>query len=115
MVRIHRLQFTIANGESLSAPLEANGLMGEAIVMPAAWTAAALSFAAAETEGGTFLPLFDALGTEIALTVAASRRVVLPMGLIRAQRWLRLRSGTSAAAVNQGDARAVTLLLRDFA
>lgn len=113
-VRTNTLNFTIANGESLSAALQANALMGEAVIMPAAWTAAGLSFAACETEAGTYLPLVDATGTEITLTVAASQRIVLPLGLVRSHNWLKLRSGTSAAAVNQGGARTLTLLLRDF-
>jgi hypothetical protein len=114
-VRTRTLDFTIANGQSLSAALQANGLMGEAIIMPGTWTAAVLTFAAAETEAGTYLPLVDATGTEIALTVAASQRIVLPVGLVRSHNWLKLRSGTSGAAVNQAAARTLTLLLRNFA
>jgi len=114
-VRTRTLDFTIANGESLSAPLQLNGLMGEAIIMPATWTAAGLSFAACETEAGTYLPLVDALGVEITLTVAASQRIALPIGLLRGHNWIKLQSGTSAAAVNQGGARTLTLLARDFA
>jgi hypothetical protein len=113
-VRTRTLEFTIANGESLSAALQLNGLMGEAIIMPGTWTAAGLSFAACETEGGTYLPLADALGVEITLVVAASTRVVLPLGLLRGHNFIKLRSGTSAAAVNQGGDRAIALLARDF-
>jgi hypothetical protein len=113
-VRTNTLDFTIANGESLSDAKQLNGLMGEAIVMPGTWTAAGLSFAAAEAEAGTYLPLVDALGVEITLTVAASQRIVLPLGLLRSHNWIKLRSGTSGAAVNQGGNRALALLVRDF-
>lgn len=113
-VRTNTLAFTIANGESLSNAMQLNGLMAEAIVMPAAWTAAVLTFAAAEEEAGTYLPLVDAAGVQIQLVVAASQRIVLPLGLVRGHNWLKLRSGTSGAAQNQGGARTLTLLARDF-
>jgi len=114
-VRTADLEFTIANGASLSDARQLNGVMGEAITMPAAWTAGGLSFAASATEAGTFLPLFDALGVEITLTVLAGQRIVLPLGLIRSHNWLRLQSGTSAVPANQGAARTLILLTRDFA
>jgi hypothetical protein len=113
-VRTRTLDFAIADTASLSGALQLNGLMGEAIVMPATWTAAGLSFEASEEEGGTYRPLADALGVEITLTVAASTRVVLPLGLLRSHNFIRLRSGTSAAPINQGGDRAITLLARDF-
>lgn len=113
-VRISSLDFLIANGGSLSAAVQLNGLFGEAIIMPAAWTAAGLSFAACATQGGTFLPLVDVTGVELTLVVAASTRIVLPQGLIRSHNWIKLQSGTSAAAVNQGADRTLTLLTRDF-
>lgn len=114
-VRTADLDFTIANGASLSDARQLNAVMAEAITMPAAWTAGGLSFAASATEAGTFLPLFDALGVEITLTVLANQRIVLPMGLIRSHNWLRLRSGTAAVPVNQAGARSLILLTRDFA
>lgn len=114
-LRSRTLDFTIANGTSLSGALRLNGLHVEAIVMPATWSAAGLSFAASETEGGTYLPLVDALGVEITLTVAAGRRIAMPMGTLYGHDWLQLRSGTSAAAVLQGGTRTVTLLCRDYA
>jgi hypothetical protein len=113
-VRTRTLDFTIANGASLSNAMQLNGLMGEAIIMPGTWTAAGLSFAASETEDGTYLPLDDALGVEITLTVAASQRIVLPIGLLRSHNWIKLQSGTSAVPANQGGARMLTLLARDF-
>jgi len=113
-VRTRTLDFTIANAASLSEARQLNGLMGEAIIMPATWTAAGLSFETCETEAGTYLPLADALGVEITLAVAAGTRVVLPMGLLRGHNWIKLRSGTSAAPQAQGGARAIALLARDF-
>lgn len=108
------LPFAILNGASLSAALQINGLHGEAIYMPAAWTAAGLSFAGCDTQGGTYLPLVDALGVEVTLTVAAGTLIVLPISLIRGMNWLKLRSGTSGAAVNQGADRSILLHARAY-
>lgn len=113
-IRNMKLTATILNGASLSDELNLNGLMIEAIDMPAAWTAAGLSFVASEVSGGTFLPLFDVAGVEITATVAASRRHVLPISLIRGHYFLKLRSGTSAVPAAQGGDRSITLLCRDF-
>jgi hypothetical protein len=108
------LGFTIANGASVSEALRLNGGMVEAIIMPASWTAAGLSFQSSETEAGSYLPLFDALGDEITLTVAAGRTVILPLATVRGVDWLKLVSGTSALAVNQGAARTITVLTRTY-
>ncbi len=113
-VRTNVHTFTILSGQSLSDVMAVNATMGEAIIMPDAWDAAGLSFAASETLGGTYLPLFDGLGVELVLTVLANQRIVLPLGLIRSHAFLRVRSGTSAAAVNQTANRSVTMLTRDF-
>lgn len=113
-VRMRSLAFTIAAAASQSGAMQLNGLMAEAIDMPGTWTAAALSFMACDTESGTFLPLFDVAGVEIALTVDASRRVVLPISLIRGHNWLKLRSGLSTGPQVQAGIRTLTLLTRDF-
>lgn len=108
------MDFTIAGGGTLSAAVQLNGLHGEAIVMPAAWTAAGLSFTAGDTELGTFQPLFDGLGVELTMSVLASQTIVLPISMIRAFNWLKMRSGTSAVPVVQGTQRVVSLLARSY-
>lgn len=116
-IRSMTLTGTILNGASLSDEIQLNGVMIEAIIMPAAWTAAGLSFLAsalATANGGIFLPLFDVAGVEITATVDASRRIVLPISLIRSHNFIQLRSGTSAVPVNQGANRSISLLCRDF-
>jgi hypothetical protein len=114
-VRTNTLAFAIAGGASLSDAQQLNGLFVEHIDMPGTWSAAGLSFAVSETEAGTYVPLVDALGVEITLTVAASQRVMLPLGTVRGHAWIKLRSGTSAAVVTQGGARTLTALCRDYA
>lgn len=111
----NQLDFTIVNGApGLSAGVKLNGLQVEGIIMPAAWVAAGLSFAAGETLAGTYLPLVDVLGNEITFTVAAGKQILLPMGLIRGVDFLKLQSGTSAAPVNQTADRVVRLIARPY-
>lgn len=105
---------TIANGASLSGAAALNNQRLVAIIMPAAWTAAGLTFQASD-DGTNWFNLHDGAGTEVSLTVAASRYVRLaPLDWSRI-RYLKVRSGTSGAPVNQGADRIVTLLTRPAA
>lgn len=105
---------TILSGQSLSSAIKLNGGFVEGIYMPASWTAATLSFAVSEDDS-TYVPLTDALGVEMALTVAGATAIMLPLSSLRGWNYLKLRSGTSAAAVNQGADRAFTLITRAYA
>lgn len=67
------LTATILINASLSDVLDVGGHKLAAIIMPAAWTTAGLSVVGCDTAGGTFLPVYDDLGTEITITAAASR------------------------------------------
>lgn len=99
----------IANGQSQSNALDVFEQAVTGIKMGDAWTAASLTLLAAEKESGPFYPVYDAAGTEVSITTAASRYVALdPAGL--RFRYLKLRSGTAAAAVNQGAERRIEVL-----
>ncbi len=96
----------IANGASISGTnidLTAKSLVG--ISMPAAWTAAGLSFEVSVDAGGTWQPLVDSTNTERTLTVAAAKFIAVDPTWFMGAPLLRLRSGTSAANVNQGASR----------
>lgn len=105
--------FTIANGASLSNSLRLGGLVPVGVIMPAAWTAAGLSFAVSQDDS-TYYPIFDDAGAEITATVAASEFIIFTniarLFGITPDLYLKLRSGTSAVAVNQGAARVLTLV-----
>jgi hypothetical protein len=107
---LERLTATIANGESLSGAVDLGGRKLVAIDMPAAWTAASLTFQASP-DGVTYDDLYDG-GTERALTVAASRYLAQNIGDWVGVRWLKIRSGTSGTPVNQGGARTLTLVVQ---
>jgi len=105
---------TIANGASLSGEVDLGGAAILGIHMPAAWTAAVLTFQAAPASGGTFADVYDDLGNEVTLTVDTSRAVGVDLksGALAPYRFIKIRSGTSAAAVAQGAERALTLSLK---
>lgn len=116
-------EVTIANAASLSGAAILDGDI-VAIVMPSAWTAANLTFQGAtivQTTGatpggvtvGTYQDIYDSGGTELAVTAAASRYIVLTPALAAALRGfgaIKIRSGTSGTPVNQGAARTISIV-----
>lgn len=105
----------IANGQSLSAGIELNStLVG--IFMPAAWTAAGITFQVALDDGteapGAYQDLYGADGVEYTVTAAASHFIAIDMSKFIGAAWLKVRSGTGASAVNQGADRTLQLVTR---
>jgi predicted permease len=99
--------FTIASGASLSGAGFLGAGMMSRLRMPAAWTAAVITFATSY-DNVLYQPLCDAAGVEISITVAASTDVALPA--VDGITYLKVRSGTSAAGVNQGADRAISII-----
>lgn len=97
----------IANGESLSGAIKIDGdLVG--LIMPAAWTSAALTFQGS-IDGTTFFDIYDA-ATE--RTIASGAAVASHFLALKRDDWMafthiKVRSGTAGAAVNQAAARAL--------
>lgn len=106
-----RRTLTIANGASLSGELDLTEFTITGIIMPAAWTAADLTLAASDAAGGTFVPVYDAAGTELTIQADTSRFIALSPDATRALRFAKLRSGTSGSAVNQGAARELVVIV----
>ena len=101
---------TIASGASLSGAIDLGQARLWAILMPAAWTAAGLTFQAS-LDGIAYYNLFDNTGTEVAWTVAASQfQYELFPAKWLAIRWLMIRSGTSGVPVNQAADRVLTIV-----
>lgn len=106
-------QVKIASGQSLSGVVDLRGWTITAIEVPSSWTAANITLAASATEGGTFVPVYDASGTELEVTAAASRFIVVAPDATRAIEFVKIRSGTSSAGVNQAGDRVLTLHLSE--
>ena len=110
-IGLEKISVTIANGQSLSPAIGLGAKALFAIAMPSGWDAAAITFQAA-TDDSTWLELYDDTGTAISITTAASRYVVLssPVKLLGV-RGIKVRSGTSGAAVNQTADRVLGLMV----
>lgn len=99
----------IANGASLSGAIDMGGRTLAGIQIPAAWTAADMTFMAS-FDGVNYFILRDQTGTEVQLTVAANYLIHTTLASWQGIRYLKVRSGTSGAPVNQGADRTITLV-----
>ena len=82
--------------------------------MPAAWTAAGLTFQAASESEGTFNDVYDDAGTELSIAADASRVVVNKdlMQKLKGLQYVKIRSGTTGTPVVQIDERTLTLVMK---
>lgn len=104
---------TITNGTSLSGAIDLAAATLACILMPAAWTAAGLSFAASDTLAGTYVPVFNEAGAEYTVpsgSATASQWIKLPMVDFMGIRFLKVRSGTNGTPVNQSADRILKLV-----
>jgi hypothetical protein len=86
-----------------------------AIQMPAAWTAADLTFQVSDDRGTTWKELLDASGTAVSVSApAAGNRLELDSADFKSAVFLKVRSGTAALAVNQAAERNLTIVSRQF-
>ncbi len=108
---IVKQDITIPNGESLSGFIRFKQTTFVGIIMPAAWTAASLTFQAS-IDDSTFVNLFDIFDNEVIHLVNANRYIEFDPSIFASVRAIKVRSGTSAAAVNQGAARVIQILSR---
>lgn len=100
----------IASGQSLSAAVHLHAHRLFAMQMPAAWDAANLTFQGS-FDGNTFANVYDEVGTEVTVVAAASRFIILDPAKFMGLQKLKVRSGTSGAAVNQTADRSLQLVL----
>jgi len=102
---------TIANGASLSDAVDLGRLSPVGILIPATWTAAVLTFQGSP-DGVTYGKMCDTAGEVQIASVAGGEYVVLNPLAFGGVRFLKVRSGTAAAAVAQGGARTLRLVGR---
>lgn len=104
---------TITNGTSLSGAIDLGSSSLSGILIPAAWTAAGLSFAVSTSLAGTYVPLWNGFGSEYTIpsaSVVANQFITIPMVDFLGIQFIKVRSGTAASAVNQGADRILTLV-----
>ncbi len=103
---------TIASGGSLSGAVALPpGEYPAAIMMPATWTTANLTFQGS-VDGTTFYDMYESDGTELTVTADASQYIVLSPDSFWGVHFLKVRSGTTGTPVNQAAARSVTVVTR---
>ena len=88
-----------------------NGYELCALVTPAAWTAADITFQAS-ADATTFGDAFDDGGTEYESPSPSDQYLSIPEGEIRGALALKVRSGVTATPVNQAAARTITLVFK---
>lgn len=103
---------TISSGTALSDEIVCEGKRLAGIVMPAAWTAADLTFQGS-VDGSRFVDIHDDSGTEETVTADADRYIPVNPALWEGVQRIKVRSGTSAAPVNQAADRSIQLVLVD--
>jgi hypothetical protein len=112
---IKTLSVTIASGQSLSGAAGIGDYAVVGVIMPVAWDAANLTFQGAQESSGTFGNLYDEAGSELTVTAAAGRSIVMTgtkKDVLGGFPWIKVRSGTSGAPVNQTANRTIILLLK---
>ena len=104
------IQATILNTASLSAAVELDGHSVERIIMPAAWTAADLTFQVSDDGGTTFQNLYWDWGAEFVIDAAVATTIELsPFCKLSNIDQLKVRSGTSGVPVAQAADRIIRL------
>lgn len=104
----------IAAGSAVSAPVSVGSFRLFGLVMPAAWTAAVITFLVSFDGGATWSNMYDKNGAEISVAAGVSRYIALDPAEFAAVPMIKLRSGTAAAPVNQVAAASISLILRSI-
>lgn len=105
---------TIPSGTAVAPKVNFGGRRLQGIMLPAAWTAADLTFQSS-IDDSTYVNLYDEAGVEVNVKAAASRAVRFSnIWLWAGIKFLIVRSGTSAVPVNQAANRDIGLILSDL-
>jgi hypothetical protein len=105
---------TIANGTALSPAVGLYPFALHGILMPAAWTAADLTFQVS-VDGATFGEMTDVSGNAVDYKAAAGVYIPIDPTLWRAIGLIKVRSGTAGVPVAQAADRVLTLMTRAIA
>jgi hypothetical protein len=103
----------ISNGASLSAAAAIGKTWVTGLILPAAWTAASLTFQGS-IDGTNFYNLYDTDGVEVTSLAAVDRFVRLAPADWSTFSHIKIRSGTSGTPVNQGAPRTIKIVTRSY-
>lgn len=101
------------SADGLSNVIDLAGYKYMSIEMPSSWTTASLTIVGARGYAGTYKDIYYDYNTEVSISVAANRLVVLDTTFLSllAIRFIKFRSGTSTTPVAQGAERIIYLIL----
>lgn len=123
MAKLGVLGVQVPNNQAVTGMIDlgSHGLL--AIEMPESWAGTAITFQAKAERSVTSAEstedwddVYDDTGTEVSITVAANRVVVIgtvTKAAIGALRFIRIRSGTAASPVNQSPAKDFRLIVKE--
>lgn len=114
MAKKKSISVTILNGQSLSGAADLRGFELCALVFPAAWTAAGVSFQVSY-DGVTFQDLYNATAEVTYAAAAANRALQVTPTDMAGVMLLKVRSGTSGTPVNQAADRIIAVIGRTAA
>ncbi len=89
---------TVATSATTSAAVSLIGVTILGVITPSALTGTSLTFQVSSSAAGTYVPLYDSAGTQVSVTVAASRGYYLDPAIFAGWRYVKLVSGSSEAA-----------------
>lgn len=119
MAEIGVIGVQIPANQALSGEIDLGAFNLVAIEMPEGWAGSTITFQskANRQEQGSGVPVedwddvYDSAGNELQVTVAANR-VVVDIPELASLRFIRIRSGTSAAPFNQNPTREIKLICK---
>lgn len=117
----------IPANQALSGEIDLGSFNLVALEMPEGWGGSTITFqskaipnsATSQSSGAVsedWDDVYDDTGTEVSITVASNRVVVIgtvTKAAIGACRYIRIRSGTSAAPFNQNPTREIRLIVKE--
>ena len=119
MLALFPLPVSIAASAALSSAIKLGNRVPLALLMPAAWTTAAITFQVSQ-DGTTFYDLFDDGGNEVAVaegavTAGVGKAIALTgiAGALAVAEWIKVRSGVTATPVNQAATRSFFMTARE--
>jgi hypothetical protein len=89
---------TIAVSTTVSAAVDLLGFTLVGLILPAAFTGTAITFQVSDSLAGTYVPLRDATGAAVSVTVAQGTAAVLDPTTFAGWRFVKLVSGSAEAA-----------------
>ncbi len=99
---------TVASGQTTSDAINLNGFGMVALITPAALTSTAMTFTGSQ-DGVNFFAMYNVAGTQLAITLAASRVIEFSPGDFVGINFIKLITGTA-----EGSDRLIQVVSRSF-